>query len=278
MPSPSTTRRSIATRVGLTLGGGSAGWLGALAASHEPATAATAAAAGIAALAVICTALPEIIRSRGEAKSSTIRETAEAQALLMRTETRTALLRAGLSAGTTPQALDMLRQGAIDTDLPQGRRLNDEALAKLHTVPRPRSPGKKPGNGPTRPDRGSKGNVVPLHPEQQLPMTGTEEPARSECAATRHATSQYRKYAYEPAMISAMAAIAGRRRRASTGGLNVLLQGRVNPEIKEKADRGAAARGVSIARYLEILIEGDAVADNYVEPDPSGQLDLGISA
>jgi hypothetical protein len=75
-----------------------------------------------------------------------------------------------------------------------------------------------------------------------------------------------------------MAAIAGRRRRASTGGLNVLLQGRVNPEIKEKADRGAAARGVSIARYLEILIEGDALADEYVEPDPSGQLDLGISA
>jgi hypothetical protein len=79
-------------------------------------------------------------------------------------------------------------------------------------------------------------------------------------------------------MISGMAAIAGRRRRASTGGVHVLLQGRVDPAIKEKADRGAAARGVSIARYLEILIEGDAVADDYVEPDPSGQLDLGISA
>jgi hypothetical protein len=79
-------------------------------------------------------------------------------------------------------------------------------------------------------------------------------------------------------MIFGMAAIAGRRRRASTGGVHVLLQGRVNPAVKEKADRGAAARGVSIARYLEILIEGDDLADEYVEPDPDGQLDLGISA
>ena len=75
-----------------------------------------------------------------------------------------------------------------------------------------------------------------------------------------------------------MAAIAGRRRRASTGGVHVLLQGRVDPAIKERADRGAAARGVSIARYLEILIEGDEVADTYVEPDSCEQLDLGMSA
>ena len=38
------------------------------------------------------------------------------------------------------------------------------------------------------------------------------------------------------------------------------------PAIKERADPGAAARGVSIARYLEILIEGDEMADSYVEP------------
>jgi hypothetical protein len=75
-----------------------------------------------------------------------------------------------------------------------------------------------------------------------------------------------------------MAAIAGRRRRASTGGVHVLLQGRVDPAIKERADRGAAARGVSIARYLEILIEGDEVADTYVEPDSCQQLDLGVTA
>ena len=79
-------------------------------------------------------------------------------------------------------------------------------------------------------------------------------------------------------MIFGMAAIAGRRRRASTGGVHVLLQGRVDPAIKERADRGAAARGVSIARYLEILIEGDDQADAYVEPDSCEQLDLGMSA
>ena len=76
-----------------------------------------------------------------------------------------------------------------------------------------------------------------------------------------------------------MAAIAGRRRRANTGGLHVLLQGRVDPAIKERADRGAAVRGVSIARYLEMLIEGDELADTYAAPGEGGeQLDLGLSA
>ncbi|MFI0453272.1 hypothetical protein [Actinomadura sp. 6N118] len=40
-----------------------------------------------------------------------------------------------------------------------------------------------------------------------------------------------------------------------------LLQGRVQPGIKERAERGAAARGVSITRYLELLIEADELAD-----------------
>jgi hypothetical protein len=75
-----------------------------------------------------------------------------------------------------------------------------------------------------------------------------------------------------------MAAIAGRRRRASTGGVHVLLQGRVAPALQERANQDTAPRGVSIARYLEILIEGDEVADTYVEPDSCEQLDLGMSA
>jgi len=77
-----------------------------------------------------------------------------------------------------------------------------------------------------------------------------------------------------------MAAIAGRRRRTSSeGGIHVLLQGRVDPAIKERAHRGAAVRGVSIARYLEILIEGDELADTYAAPGEGGeQLDLGLSA
>jgi hypothetical protein len=77
----------------------------------------------------------------------------------------------------------------------------------------------------------------------------------------------------------AMAAIAGRRRRTSSeGGIHVLLQGRVDPDIKERAHRGAAVRGVSIARYLEILVEGDELADTYVKPGECEQLDLGMSA
>ena len=76
-----------------------------------------------------------------------------------------------------------------------------------------------------------------------------------------------------------MAAIAGRRRRVSSeGGVHVLLQGRVDPDIKERAHRGAAVRGVSIARYLEILVEGDELADTYAKPGDSGHLDLGLSA
>ncbi len=75
-----------------------------------------------------------------------------------------------------------------------------------------------------------------------------------------------------------MAAIAGRRRRVSTGGLHVLLQGRVDPAIRERANRGAAIRGVSIARYLEILVEGDELADTRVDPGDGEQLDLGLSA
>lgn len=165
MPTPSTARRNIATRIGLTLGGGSAGWLGALAVSHKP-TIATAAAAGVAALAVICTALPEIIRARGETKSQIIKDTADAQALIIRTQTRMDLLQAGMETGQTGPAAEMLHQQAIDTDLPPGRRLNDEALLKLHTAPRTRSPRRKPGSGPGKPDKGSKGNVFPIRPQQ----------------------------------------------------------------------------------------------------------------
>lgn len=70
MPLPSVRRRDIATRVGLTIGGGGAGWLGAIAVIHQPDTAAVAAVVVAAALAtsvteVIFTSLPEIIKARG---------------------------------------------------------------------------------------------------------------------------------------------------------------------------------------------------------------------
>ena len=172
MPLPSVRRRDIATRIGLTIGGGGAGWLGALTVAHRPDAAVVAAAVVAAALAtsvteVIFTSLPEIIKARGKAKKEIIRETAEAKATLMRTETRTALLRAGLEPGKAAQADEMLRRQPIDADLPEGRRLNDEALARLLTTSRSRRTGTRPGNGPKKPDNGSsRGNVFPIRPER----------------------------------------------------------------------------------------------------------------
>jgi hypothetical protein len=45
----------------------------------------------------------------------------------------------------------------------------------------------------------------------------------------------------------------------------------VGVDIHDKARRGAAARGVSIARYLELLVDGDEVADTW-KPEPDDQL------
>ena len=96
-------------------------------------------------------------------------------------------------------------------------------------------------------------------------------------AATRRVARKSAGYAY-----GGHALAHGRYRRKAPPGQyrrrSRVLQGRVDPAIKERADRGAAARGVSIARYLEILIEGDEMADTYVEPDSCQQLDLGMSA
>ncbi|HEV7754512.1 MAG TPA: hypothetical protein VGO94_01510 [Mycobacteriales bacterium] len=67
-----------------------------------------------------------------------------------------------------------------------------------------------------------------------------------------------------------MALAKGRTRRAP-GQPSKLLQGWVGVDIHDKARRGAAARGVSIARYLELLVDGDEVADTW-KPEPDDQL------
>lgn len=74
-------------------------------------------------------------------------------------------------------------------------------------------------------------------------------------------------------MISLMAAIAGRARRPRTGP-NELIQGRIRPDLKERARRGAAVRGISLAMYLELLIEQDELADECVASEPAEQLDI----
>ena len=52
----------------------------------------------------------------------------------------------------------------------------------------------------------------------------------------------------------------GRRRRSHAGKAEpVILQARVAPEHREKANRAADAAGVSLGEYLERLIERDEV-------------------
>jgi hypothetical protein len=57
----------------------------------------------------------------------------------------------------------------------------------------------------------------------------------------------------------------------------VFLQTRVSPEVRERAHRGAAARGVSVSKYMEMLIEADELADTFDRGDCE-QLDLDLPA
>jgi hypothetical protein len=178
MPSPSTPTR-IATHIGLTIGGGSAGWLTTLAVVHKPQLAAIAAGTVIAAVVAnlaesACRMLPEIIKAAAQATVDVIGAAAEALALIMRTRTRNRLLRAGIDAEKTSQALDMLAQQAADADLPEGRRVNDAALVSLVRFlvnsrargggGKPRSDPRKPRNDPPNPKNGTRDNVIPMRP------------------------------------------------------------------------------------------------------------------
>jgi hypothetical protein len=144
---PSNPQFSIPICIGFTIGGGGAGWLGAVAVIHKPSAAIIGVTAVIAALAAnliesICKSLPEIIKAKGDRETARIKasgetaahmikEVSEAQALIMRTRTRTMLLQAGVQSGLSSQAAEMLRQQSLDVDLPRGRRFSDEALAPL---------------------------------------------------------------------------------------------------------------------------------------------------
>lgn len=57
-----------------------------------------------------------------------------------------------------------------------------------------------------------------------------------------------------------MSAIRGRRRRSHVGKPEpVIMQARVAPERRAKANRAADAAGISLAEYLERLIDRDEV-------------------
>lgn len=67
----------------------------------------------------------------------------------------------------------------------------------------------------------------------------------------------------EAAMIWRMTMSAGRQRRPRGSQIaNPILGGRVHPSVHEKAHRHAAAMGLTLARYLEQLVENDP------EPQP----------
>ena len=78
-----------------------------------------------------------------------------------------------------------------------------------------------------------------------------------------------------------MAAVRGRSSRPATAAGTVPLQGRVAPEVREKARRAADAAGISIATYLERLVAQDEVDQNgcptWLEPRHKDQGVLPLS-
>jgi hypothetical protein len=144
----------IARRTASTAGGGGVGLLGGFTLAHDPA-AAVAAALILAAAANVPKIIesifkrrPAILKAKGEADVQRIKAASEAAALIARTEVQAELLRSGMDRSKTESALEMLRQQAINVDLPERRRLNDEALAKLLTPQKTKTTGTQPDSGP----------------------------------------------------------------------------------------------------------------------------------
>lgn len=71
-------------------------------------------------------------------------------------------------------------------------------------------------------------------------------------------------------MIPAMASRT-RALRHRAAGPSTPLKARVTPEHKALAEAGATARGVSLARYVEILIEQDEIARRALEAEQAEQ-------
>jgi hypothetical protein len=93
--------------------------------------------------------------SKIEAKAKKITAAAEADALKKRTGAQAALVRAGMEPGKSADAVALMRQLAIQADLPDGRRLDDDHLSKLLAPPK-RSTDTKPDDGPE--------NVIQIRP------------------------------------------------------------------------------------------------------------------
>jgi hypothetical protein len=128
---------SIATRIGLTVGGGGAGTLAMLALTHKPGTTAIAAGAATVAFAANVAesagkALPGIIAAISNLLTARIRARADARATVILATTRAELAKAGLDPGKAAQAAEMQRLLSLNPDLPKDRRPADGTLIKLH--------------------------------------------------------------------------------------------------------------------------------------------------
>jgi hypothetical protein len=148
-------KRTLA-HTGLTLSGAGGGWLAAIAAGATTKAIVIAAvvAGGLIANSVakivetISNRPPETIRAEGDKKAKIIEAQSEAQALIMRTQAFTDVLRAGLDPDKVESSGEMLRMSSINADLPARRRLKDELLAKLLAAAKARS------SASSRPDSG----------------------------------------------------------------------------------------------------------------------------
>jgi hypothetical protein len=150
---------NIATRIGLTIGGGGAGTLAALALIHNPGT--TELAAGAATMVFAAHAaesasktLPSIIAAVSNLLVARIRAKADGKATIIIATTRAELARAGLDPSHTAQAAEMQRLLSVNPDLPKDRRPTDETLVKLQGGHRVRNNSSEPGTGPYTPGNG----------------------------------------------------------------------------------------------------------------------------
>jgi hypothetical protein len=167
---------SLATRIGLTVGGGGgAGTLAALALMHRPGTTVLAAGAATAALAAHAAesaskTLPGIITAISNLLTARTRARADAKATIILATTRADLARAGLDPSQTAQAAEMQRWLSANPDMPKDRRPTDETLIKLqggrhrarnNSSSEPGTNPDTPRNGPRTP-RATTSNVVPI--------------------------------------------------------------------------------------------------------------------
>jgi hypothetical protein len=171
---------SIATRIGLTVGGGGAGTLATLALIHRPDTTAIATGTATAAFAAHVTksaskTLPGIITAISNLLTARIRARADAKATIILATTRAELARAGLDPSKTAQAAEMQRLLSINPDLPKDRRPTDETLIKLQGGHRTRNNSSEPGAGPDTPGNGPRTRRTTAN--KVVPIAQTPDPS-----------------------------------------------------------------------------------------------------